>query len=104
MVAELIYEFAEDGTYGHAGVLLQQRDTGVFSVQRSARGTVDVTGGSLTLRPEEGTLKVEDPDVPSASRESPIDTSPETFEWSIDDRRRLSMTDTSGSTIEYARE
>jgi hypothetical protein len=102
--AEIIYEFAADGAYKYAGVLLQQRDTGMFSFIRSAVGTVSVDGDVLTLRPDHGTEKLQDPDVPSASTEHPIETTEETLAWRIDGGGRLSLTDASGNTIVYARQ
>ena len=103
--AELIYVFARDGRYKHAGVLLQQRDTGMFSFQRSAQGYVRVQDGALVLHPESGTQEISDPDVPSANSKRPIDTSPERYDWAVDeDGPRLELTDADGVTIEYARD
>jgi len=102
--AEIIYRFHPDGTYEYAGVLLQERDTGTFSFERSAEGHFRVMRNRLVLEPEHGTEKVEDPDVPSANREGPVDVKAESFEWAVDGAGAMSLTDASGSTISFERQ
>jgi hypothetical protein len=98
--AEFVYVFSADGTYKHAGVLLQQRESGTFSFTVEARGTVSVDGDQLVLEPESGKEELSDPDRPGGPEESPIDMTPQRYEWALADSR-LTLTDESGSTIGY---
>jgi hypothetical protein len=77
--AEILYVFKADGTYKHAGVLLQERPGGLFTFKIGARGTVTVRGRSLILHPRSGTESLHDPTTravttggPSATRRSAI--------------------------------
>jgi hypothetical protein len=103
--AELIYVFARDGAYKHAGVLLQQREAGLFSFEIAARGIVSVEGSELVLTPTEGTQTISDPDVPSANSTRPIDRSPERYGWDLEaSGSQLNLTDASGATVSYTRQ
>jgi hypothetical protein len=101
-----VYVFERDGTYRHAGVLLQERPSGTASFERGLRGTVSVTPTKITLKPAEGTQRLRDPDVPSANFDKPIeDLRQERYAWELVEnggRRLLSLTDSEGATIEYA--
>jgi hypothetical protein len=104
--AEIIYVFKADGTYKHAGVLLQERPSGLFSFKIGARGTVTVRGRSLVLHPRSGTESLHDPDDESSDYRRPIRTAPERFRWSISGygrSARLRLTDRTGNAVTYHR-
>jgi hypothetical protein len=104
--AEIIYVFRADGTYKHAGVLLQERASGTFSFKIGARGTVTVRGHSLVLHPRSGFQSLHDPDDSSRDYTEPIDRSPERYRWSITGygtSARLRLTDRTGNTVTYHR-
>lgn len=105
--AELVYEFAADGSYKHASVLLQQREAGMFSFTISARGTVEVDGSTLVVTPESGTQEIKDPDAPGSDSEKPIDTSPQHYDWALDasgGAPELQLTDADGLTLTYVKQ
>jgi hypothetical protein len=106
--AEIIYDFRRDGTYRHAGVLLQQRESGTFSFQIGARGTVTVRGRSLVLRPRSGFQQLRDPDDPSSNYRRPISRRPERYRWAVSGfgaSATLSLTNPrTGLTVEYERQ
>jgi hypothetical protein len=83
--AELIYDFAADGGYKHAGVLLQQQPAGVFSFIVEEAGTAEVDDDSLILRPERGKRTLNDPNSGSGPKEQPLDLSPQRLSWEIRD-------------------
>jgi hypothetical protein len=104
--AELIYVFRSDGTYKHAGVLLQERPAGWFSFKIGALGTVTVRGRSLVLHPRRGVQSLHDPEDDSRDFRRPIDTVPERYRWSIagyGSSARLRLTDRTGNTVTYHR-
>lgn len=104
--AEIIYVFKADGTYKHAGVLLQERPSGFFSFKIGARGTVTVSGRSLVLHPRSGTESLHDPDHASSDYRRPISTAPERYRWSIAGygrSARLTLTDRTGNAVTYHR-
>jgi hypothetical protein len=104
--AELVYVFAADGSYKHAGVLLQEREAGTFSFTISARGTVEADGSTLVITPESGTQEIKDPDAPGSDSEKPIDTSPQRYEWALDDSGsapELRLTGADGQTLTYVK-
>jgi hypothetical protein len=72
------------------------------------RGTVEVAGAELVLRPDEGTEALHDPDVPSADFDRPIkNLAPERYSWALAGsgaERQLTLTDAQGRTIRYAPE
>ena len=104
--AEIIYVFRSDGTYKHAGVLMQERPSGTFSFTIGARGTVTVRGRSLVLHPRSGTQTLHDPDDRSRDFRQPISTAPERYRWSVSGygrSARLTMTDQTGNAVTYHR-
>ncbi|NJP92026.1 hypothetical protein HCN51_21610 [Nonomuraea sp. FMUSA5-5] len=102
--ALLVYKFDENGTYRHAGVLNQQRASGVFSFEIAVMGQAEADGETLILRPAAGTKTLRDPDSPSSSyRDRPMDDlSPERYAWRMADGM-LKLTSDSGDTISYKR-
>jgi hypothetical protein len=103
--AELIYEFAGDGSYRHAGVLVQEREDGTFSFERGTHGTATVDADTLVLRQRGGTQTIKDPDVPEASSERELGPARETYRWRLDDSDgTLQLTDATGTTIAYERQ
>ncbi|MEU4513625.1 hypothetical protein AB0G05_29350 [Nonomuraea wenchangensis] len=102
--ALLVYKFDEDGTYRHAGVLNQQRPSGVFSFEIAVKGQAEADGETLVLRPAEGTKTLRDPDSPSGSyRDRPMDDlSPERYSWRLADDV-LVLTSGSGEAVSYKR-
>jgi hypothetical protein len=104
--AEIVYVFRSDGTYKHAGVLLQERPSGLFSFKIGARGTVTVRGRSLVLHPRSGFQSLHDPDDSSRDYRKPISRAPERYRWSISgygSSARLRLTDRTGNTVTYHR-
>jgi hypothetical protein len=104
--AEIIYVFRSDGTYKHAGVLMQERASGTFSFTIGARGTVTVRGRSLVLHPRSGTQTLHDPDDSSRDFRQPISRTPERYRWSISGYgrgARLTLTDQTGNAVTYHR-
>jgi hypothetical protein len=104
--AEIIYVFRSDGTYKHAGVLLQERPAGLFSFKIGARGTVTVRGRSLVLHPTSGFQSLHDPEDSRRDFRRPIGTAPERYRWSISgygSSARLRLTDRTGNTVTYHR-
>ncbi|TKK85265.1 hypothetical protein FDA94_26735 [Herbidospora galbida] len=105
--ALLVYRFDGDGTYAHAGVLSQQRPSGVFSYEVGASGSVDVDGERLVLRPESGTTTLTDPDSPGSSyQDRPMtDLSAEEYTWALSADGDLALTEAaSGRTITYRKQ
>jgi hypothetical protein len=105
--AELVYQFAADGTYKHAGVLLQQRQSGIFKFTVGEAGTVRVQGNTMTMRPRTATVTLEDPDSPSSNYQRPGSRAAKQFTWRFNgtgSSRLLVMTDDQGITISYKRQ
>jgi hypothetical protein len=105
--AELVYVFAADGSYKHAGVLLQQREAGTFSFTISASGMVEADRSTLLITPQSGTQEIKDPDAPGSASEEPIDTSPQRYEWALDasgPAPELRLTDADGLTLTYVKQ
>jgi hypothetical protein len=101
--AKQMYVFAADGSYSFAGLLQQQRSSGMFTFSVSAEGTVTVSRTGLVLRPVRGVKSLRDPDSPSSNFDRPISTEPERQEWRISDGI-LSLTDDTGLTVQYRSE
>jgi hypothetical protein len=101
--SELIYEFAADGGYKYAGVLVQKLPSGVFSFIVEAAGTAEADGDRLVLRPKRGKRTLNDPNSASGPKEQPIDRSPQRLSWEVAGGR-LVMTDADGRTITYRRQ
>jgi hypothetical protein len=104
--AEILYVFKADGTYKHAGVLLQERPGGLFTFKIGARGTVTVRGRTLILHPRSGTESLHDPDNESSDYRRPISTAPERYRWSMTGygrSARLTLTDQTGNAVTYHR-
>jgi hypothetical protein len=101
--AEIIYRFARDGVYEYAGVLTQQRPSGVFSLTISAVGTVSVDGPVLVVQPTRGTREITDSDSPSSDRTTPVDTTAQRYRWAVRGSQ-LVLTDGKGTTITYDRQ
>jgi hypothetical protein len=105
--AELVYQFAENGTYKHAGVLLQQRQSGIFKFTVGEAGTVRVQGRTMTMRPRTSTVTLEDPDSPSSNYQRPGSKEAKQFTWRFNgtgSSRLLVMEDGQGITIAYQRQ
>jgi hypothetical protein len=101
--AEMIYEFDADGVYRYAGVILQQRPSGVFSFEIGATGRASFTGSRLTLRPERGTQTLKDPDAADGGWQRPISTEQQVLRWRMSGGR-LQITDTESITVTYRRQ
>ncbi|KRB47104.1 hypothetical protein [Terrabacter sp. Soil810] len=82
--AEVLYTFRPDGRFERAEVLMQSRSSGTFEFAIGTKGVVEVTGSTLTLKPQGGVQTLHDPDSPSGSYDGrPLDDlSPETYSWS----------------------
>jgi len=101
--AGTVYTFAADGSYSEVSMLHQERPSGTFRFTISARGTMIVQPGRLTLQPVTGTQVLEDPDSATGGWTRPVRTTPQVFEWSVSaDGSGLTMTGDTG-TIEYTR-
>ena len=83
--AELVYEFARDGSYKYVGVLLQERPSGTFSFTVAERGAASAEDSDLTLRPSKATESLKDPDSPSSDyTDRPSSLAPKSLRWSLD--------------------
>jgi hypothetical protein len=104
---ELIYIFRSGGTYAHAGVVLQERASGLFSFEIAARGRVTVRGRVLVLHPRSGTQTLRDPDVPSRNYRRPISRKSKRYRWSVAGfgrSARLTLVDRTGNAVRYKRQ
>ncbi|MEV6598686.1 hypothetical protein AB0M36_17775 [Actinoplanes sp. NPDC051346] len=101
--AEMIYEFDADGTYRYAGVLMQQRPSGLFSFEVGAAGTARATRTRITLRPQRGTQTLKDPDSPDGGWQRPADTTPKVLRWRMSGDKLL-LTDDEDITVTYRRQ
>jgi hypothetical protein len=101
--AKQIYVFAANGVYSFAGLLRQQRSSGMFTFSISAEGKVTVGSTSLVLRPLRGAKSLRDPDSPSSNYDRPVSTEPERYEWKVRNGI-LSLTDDTGLTVQYRSE
>ena len=104
--AEIVYRFDSDGMYATVGILWQERRSGIFKYQVTARGTYTIEDETLVLSPMEGESTIEDPDAPESNGTRPLeDLAPETYLWTIGDTgASLTLTNEDGNAIGYLRE
>ncbi|MEA2137554.1 MAG: hypothetical protein QOG56_704 [Solirubrobacteraceae bacterium] len=102
--AELIYVFNDDGTYKHAGVLLQERDTGLFSYKIGARGSARTRGHTLVLRQHSGTQSLRDPDSPSSNFDKAMRPTVKRYTWATRGGLLFLTDSTEAQPIEYRRQ
>jgi hypothetical protein len=103
--AELVYVFRRDGTYQHAGVLLQPRVSGWFRFEVGAAGIVTVRDRTLVLRPLRGFEQLRDPEDPSRNYRRGISRGTQRYRWRLSGgTTTLSLTDVrTGVRIDYER-
>lgn len=102
--AERVFRFGPDGVYRHAGVLLQQRPSGLYSIELAVRGRARAEGERLVLRPESGTITIKDPDSAESSGQRPADTAEERYSWRVGADDVLVMTSADGGTSQFRRD
>ncbi|HET8641137.1 MAG TPA: hypothetical protein VFM37_04320 [Pseudonocardiaceae bacterium] len=104
--AEIVYQFAADGSYKYAGVLMQQRPSGTFSFTIGETGTASVDGTQLVLVPRISTESLSDPDSPSASyKDRPRALETEQLTWSLDRAQAvLTLDDGENPPVDYERQ
>lgn len=104
--AEIVYQFAADGAYKYAGVLMQQRPSGTFSFTIGETGTASADGTQLVLVPRISTESLSDPDSPSASyKDRPRALETEQLTWSLDRGQAvLTLDDGENPPVDYERQ
>lgn len=104
--AEILYQFAADGSYKYAGVLMQQRPSGTFSFTIGEAGTASAEGTQLVLVPRISTESLSDPDSPSASyKDRPRALEAEQLTWSLDRAKAvLTLDDGENPPVDYERQ
>ncbi|MFG1997564.1 hypothetical protein ACGFNU_00260 [Spirillospora sp. NPDC048911] len=101
--ATIVYRFSSDGGYANVSILTQPRKGGLFEFRIQVRGTAEVDGDQLTLRPVAGTHTLKDPDDPSRSYTRAARKEIENYTWSLSGSV-LTMTGSDGNTITYDRQ
>jgi len=104
--AEIVYQFAADGSYKYAGVLLQRRPSGMFSFTVAEAGTASVDGNHLLVQPRMATTSMQDPDSPSSSyTDRPASVDPKRLTWTLNAAHTvLSLDDGTGPAVDYERQ
>jgi hypothetical protein len=104
--AEIIYQFAADGSYKYAGVLLQRRPSGMFSFTVAEAGTASVDDVYLLLQPRTVTKSMQDPDSPSSSyADRPASIDPKRLTWTLNAARTvLILDDGTNPAVDYDRQ
>jgi hypothetical protein len=103
---KLRYVFHRDGTYSHFQGNRQKRKGGTYRYAITARGTSEVRGRTLVLRPRSGTIERHDPDDPSGNFKRPVSKKVQRYGWSVrgvGDQAKLTITIGGSLAISYRR-
>lgn len=88
-----VYRFTEEGGYGRASVLWQERRSGLFTYEVSSRGHVTMTGSVLDFEPVEGRQRRTDPRDPGGDFDQTSRIEPFQLTWAIEEGPVLLLTD-----------